>query len=111
MACEAAFGAREHRLVRRPWPAAEARTLVIGKRLMDLIARVHDKRSVLRNRLADGLALQQQKLAGVGTIFKRDVAGCLEVNGNMAIERLILDPHRTAAEKIQRATGAGSCCG
>src|SRR3569623_2451419 len=70
---EATLLARMHGLVAGPGPAAEAGALVTGEGLADLRLGVHDEGTVLRDRLADGPALQQQHLALVGARLQRDL--------------------------------------
>ena len=62
VAREPALFARMDRGVARPRPAAEAGLPVVVHRALDLVARVHDERAVLRDRLADGLALEHEDL-------------------------------------------------
>src|SRR3954469_6857669 len=62
VAGEPALGARVHRVVRRPRPAAEPGALVVEERLLDLLASVHHERTMLHHRLADRLALQDEQL-------------------------------------------------
>src|SRR6185295_14506646 len=83
---ESAFTTREYRLIRGPGPAAETGPLVIGKRLMDLVACVHDERTVLRHGFSDRPALQQQELAFVGTVVQRDVTSSIQMYGRILIQ-------------------------
>ena len=55
-------GRAGRRRVVRERPAAELRPLVIGERQLQLRARVHDERPVLRHRFGDRPPLQQQDL-------------------------------------------------
>ena len=60
---------------RRNWQqkAAKPGAPVIGYGLRNLVLGVHDKRAVLRRRLGDGLALQQQKLGDfIAVVDQRD---------------------------------------
>src|SRR5690242_21617759 len=54
--------ARMHRRILWKWPAAELGAAVVLERLLELGARVHDERSVLRHRLTDRAPLQEQDL-------------------------------------------------
>ena len=54
-----------HGVVTIPRPAAEPGALIVGERLLDLRARVHHERAVLRDGLADRAGLEQQELGCV----------------------------------------------
>src|SRR5215467_7535 len=71
--CKSSLGTRENRRVFRKWPAPEFRALVVVERLFELRARVHDERAVLRHRLVNRTALQQQDL--------RRAVDCLNCHG------------------------------
>src|SRR5688572_7489903 len=72
MACITSLCSRKNGIVGRPWPATEAGPLVVFERLLNLRTRVHDKRAVLDDGLADGFALQQQELRFAGAVSNRD---------------------------------------
>src|SRR5262249_29272600 len=62
VARESASLARMHRLVLAERPAAELRAAIVVERLLELRARVHDERTVLRDRLGDRRALEHEDL-------------------------------------------------
>ncbi len=95
-----------HRRVVGPRPAAEAGALVVGERLLQLGAAVHHERPVLRDRLADRTALQQQQLARLVAVDDRDVAIGDELERGVRRDRLAVDRHRPAREEVQAAARA-----
>ena len=64
MTCKTARVAREDRRALGKRPAAELRALIVAKRLFEFRRRVHDKRPVLRDGLADRTALQEKNFCG-----------------------------------------------
>src|SRR5262245_46567101 len=100
---EAALSSWKHRLVRRPGPTAETCPLVVAKCLLDLVASIHHKRTVLRDRLANGASLQKQKAALSSAVLNYGIDIGVQLNGRKAVQRLSADLHGLAAIEIERA--------
>ena len=82
-----------HRRVVGPGPAAEGGAAVVGKGLLQLLLRVHHEGAVLRHRLADRAALQQQEFAGLGPVDQLDGLQRRQLDGGMVFDRLPVDGH------------------
>src|SRR5262245_58598993 len=103
---KAAFGARKHRLIRTPRPAAKPSALVVAECLLDLFAGVHHKRPILHNRLTDRASLQKQELALFRAIFKTNLDFPVELHQSVPGQRFAADLDGTAAEEIDGPVSA-----
>src|SRR4051794_12289169 len=102
-------GVAVDRALGRPGPAAEAGALVVGGRLRDALAVVHDERPVLLDRLADRAALEHEDLdaAVAGDELDRDVA--VHDGASVLPDLVSTDRDPGAVVRVQRADGGGAC--
>jgi len=91
-----------------PRPAAEARPLVVGEGLLQLAARIHHEGAMLRDGLADGLALKDKHLAGLFAGFEHELGVGDHHNGSVGALGVRADCERFPSEKINGPEGFGT---
>src|SRR5206468_9075077 len=107
MACASALVRREDGIVGGPGPPPESGALVVGKRLLDLGARVHNKGTVLDHRFADWTSLQEKQLALFRTVVDGDFGIGAQLHHRATRNCTISDGQGAAAEAVESSTGAG----
>jgi len=99
-----------HRTIGWPRPTSKARALIIGKRLLDSGAIVHDERTMLGNGFANWAALQHQHLSAIFAADRNiDIAAHQGTRRRREVDSI--ERERRIAEHINRSHGAGSDCG
>ena len=99
------------RVARTPGPVAKLGAAVVGKGLVNFGLGVHDKGAVLRHRLANGAALQEQEFGLLVCVLQFN-GGVARHFNRMARHHLLPgDGERCATEKIQLATRLGTARG
>src|SRR5262245_34835361 len=104
---EAPLFALVHGVGARPRPAAEPGALEVDDRLPDLLARAHHEGSVVDDRLADRLALQQQRLGLLRAAGQLGVQFGAQLDAVVPRDGVAVDVQAGAAEEVQRPVRAG----
>src|SRR5262245_23662924 len=99
--------ARVHVVFAIPRPAAELRPLIVAERLLDLRARVHHERTVLRDRLVDRSSLQQEQLRAVVAGDQLHAALGQQLDLRRGRDLRARRAQARASEIVERASDAG----